>query len=335
MIQMKKRISLTGDRPTGRLHIGHLLGSLELRVRMQDEFQQFIMIANSQALTDNFDNPEKVRESTLELLKDYYAVGIDFAKNHIFLQSEINEVHEIAFYLSNFTSLQQLLQNPTLKSEIVQKNFEKSTPLGFFYYPHHQCGDILCVKADVVPVGKDQAPMVEHARDVARKFNSTYKTNVLSEPEPIFGQTKNIPGIDGNSKMGKSLNNGIYLSDDEKTLREKVFQVYTDPTRIRKTDKGHLEGNVAFMYHDAFNTNIEEVNDLKNRYVNGTVGDVEVKEKLFIAMNNYLSPIREKRIHAEIKVKELYEIMKSHTLSTKSIAQQTVLEMKEAMHINI
>lgn len=330
-----KKISLTGDRPTGKLHIGHLLGSLNLRVKMQDEFDQFIMIANSQALTDNFDHPEKVKESTLELLQDYYAVGIDYSKNHIFLQSEVNEVHEIAFYLSNFTTLQQLLQNPTLKSELIQKNFVKSSPLGFIYYPHHQCGDILAVNANVVPVGKDQAPMVEHARDVARKFNSTYDCNVLVEPEAYFGTIKNIPGIDGNVKMGKSLNNCIYLSDDEATLREKVFKVYTDPTRIHKTDKGHIEGNIAFTYHDAFNDNFEEVEDLKKRYQEGTVGDVEVKEKLFIAMNKKLSPIRERRIDAKEKIKELYEVMKEHTKYTKYIASETVDKMKEAMKIKI
>jgi tryptophanyl-tRNA synthetase len=332
---MIKKVSLTGDRPTGRMHIGHLLGSLNLRVKMQEEYDQYIMIANAQALTDNFDNPAKVKESTKELLKDYYSVGIDFSLNHIFLQSEVNEVHEIAFYLANFTTLQQLLQNPTLKTEISQKNFEKSTPLGFFYYPHHQCGDILAVGANFVPVGKDQAPMVEHARDVARKFNTTYGVEALVEPQALFGVEKNIPGLDGNAKMGKSLNNAIYLSDDEETLRKKVFAVYTDPTRIRKTDKGHIEGNVAFLYHDFFNENIEEVKDLKERYVEGLVGDVEVKEKLFLAMNKKLVEIREKRFEAEKKIDMLFDMMLEHSKATKNKAKSTVDKMKVAMRIDV
>lgn len=330
---MKKRI-LTGDRPTGKLHIGHLIGSLQNRVKLQDEYDQFVMVANVQALTDNFDHPEKVRESISELLCDYYAVGIDFDKSTVFIQSEVPQVHEIFVYLANFTTVQQVSHNPTIKTEMRQKGFEKSTPLGFFFYPVHQAGDILCVNADLVPVGRDQAPMVEGTRDLARKFNETYKVNVLHEPEALFGVEKNVPGIDGNAKMGKSLGNAIYLSDDEKTLREKVFKAYTDPGRIHATDPGKVEGNVAFVYHDLFNENKREVEELKARYREGKVGDVEVKEKLFVAMNKVLTPIREKRKEAEMMKDELLEKALAGSAKVREIASGVVSEMKKAMQIS-
>lgn len=329
---MKKRI-LTGDRPTGKMHIGHLMGSLLNRVKLQDEYDQFIMIANVQALTDNFDNPEKVKVSIGELLCDYYAVGIDFSKSTVFIQSEVPQIHEIFVYLANFATLQQISHNPTIKTELAQKGFEKSTPLGFFMYPIHQAGDILCVNADLVPVGKDQAPMIESTRDLARKFNDTYKVKVLNEPKALFGVEKNVPGIDGNEKMGKSLGNGIYLSDDEKTLREKIMKVYTDPKRIHATDPGTVEGNVAFVYHDLFNANKDEVNDLKDRYTKGTVGDVEVKEKLFTAMNKVLTPIRERRMEAEKMREDLMVQALAGSKKVSVIAAEIVDRMKEAMKI--
>jgi tryptophanyl-tRNA synthetase len=329
---MKKRI-LTGDRPTGKLHVGHYIGSLQNRVKLQDEYEQFVMIANVQALTDNFDNPEKVKESITELLCDYYSVGIDFNKTTVFIQSEVPQIHEIFIYLANFATLQQLSHNPTLKTEIAQKRFESSTPLGFYIYPLHQAADILCVKADLVPVGKDQAPMVEDCRELARRFNTMYKTDVLSQPEALFGIEKNLPGIDGNEKMGKSLNNAIYLSDSEEELRKKVFLVKTDPNRIRATDPGTVEGNIVFIYHDMFNPNAAEVEDLKDRYRKGTVGDVEVKEKLYIAINNFLKPIREKRSEAEAKKDELLSIALQNSKKVSSIAQGVVDTMKDAMKI--
>lgn len=330
---MKKRI-LTGDRPTGKLHIGHLLGSLRNRVKLQDEYEQYVLVANVQALTDNFDNPGKVAESIKELLCDYYAVGIDFEKSTVFIQSEVKQIHEIFVYLSNFVTIQQIGHNPTIKTELAQKGMEQSTPLGFFMYPVHQVGDILAVNADLVPVGKDQLPMIEMTRELARKFNTTYGVEVLHEPEALVGVATNVPGIDGNEKMGKSLNNCIYLADDEKTLREKVFKVYTDPNRIHATDKGQIEGNIAFVYHDLFNKNLEEVNDLKARYVEGKVGDVEVKEKLFVAMNKVLSPIREKRKEAEGKVDELMAKALEGSKKVSQIAEEIVNEMKSAMKIN-
>ncbi len=329
---MKKRI-LTGDRPTGKLHIGHYIGSLVNRVKLQDEYDQFVMIANVQALTDNFDNPQKVKQSIDELLCDYYAVGIDFGKSTVFIQSEVPKIHEIFVYLANFVTIQQISHNPTIKTELRQKGFEKSTPLGFFMYPIHQAGDILCVNADLVPVGKDQAPMIESTRDLARKFNETYKCKVLNEPKALFGVEKNVPGIDGNEKMGKSLGNGIYLADDEKTLREKIMKVYTDPARIHATDPGKIEGNVAFAYHDLFNDDKNQVADLKARYVKGQVGDIEVKEKLFVAMNKVLAPIREKRIEAEKIKGDLLVAALTGSKKVSQIAAGIVGQMKEAMEI--
>lgn len=330
---MKKRI-LTGDRPTGKLHIGHFLGSLQNRVKLQKEYEQFVLIANVQALTDNFENPEKVAESMYELLCDYYSVGIDFEQSTVFVQSEVKQIHEIFVYLSNFVTIQQISHNPTIKTELAQKGMEQSTPLGFFMYPIHQVGDILAVNADLVPVGKDQLPMIETTRDLARKFNTTYNVSVLHEPEALVGVEKNVPGVDGNEKMGKSLNNAIYLSDDEKTLREKVFKVYTDPNRIHATDPGTIEGNIAFVYHDLFNENKEEVEDLKNRYKLGKVGDIEVKEKLFVAINKVLTPIREKRREAELMKDELMSKALEGSRKVSEIAEGIVDKMKSAMKIN-
>jgi len=328
----KKRI-LTGDRPTGKLHIGHLMGSLLNRVRLQDSYDQFVMVANVQALTDNFDNPEKVRESILELLCDYEAVGINFNKTTVFIQSEVSQIHEIFVYLSNFVTIQQISHNPTIKTELAQKGFETSTPLGFFMYPIHQAGDILCVNADLVPVGKDQAPMVEGTRTLARKFNETYKMKVLNEPRALFGVEVNVPGIDGNAKMGKSLSNAIYLSDSRDELRAKVFKTFTDPNRVHVSDPGRIAGNVVFVYHDLFNANKKEVDDLKERYKKGKVGDVEVKERLFEVMDKKLSVIREKRKVAEKHKNELLERALAGSNKVGKIAEKIVGEMKEAMKI--
>jgi tryptophanyl-tRNA synthetase len=330
---MKKKTILTGDRPTGQMHVGHYIGSLRNRVQLQHEYDQHVMIANVQALTDNFDSPEKVKNSIEELLCDYYAVGIDYDVSTIFIQSEVPQIHEIFIYLANFATLQQLSHNPTIKTEIAQKGFESSTPLGFYIYPIHQAADILCVKADLVPVGKDQAPMVEDCRELARKFNQTYSVDVLSQPQALFGASINVPGIDGNAKMGKSLNNAIYLADSEEELRKKVFMIKTDPNRIRATDPGTVEGNTIFIYHDTFNTDTAEVDDLKDRYRKGTVGDVEVKQKLFEAMKKTFEPIRERRKEAEGKKKDLLEIVLENNKKVRARAQSVVDEMKEAMKI--
>lgn len=332
MENRKKRI-LTGDRPTGRLHIGHLFGSLLNRVKLQDEYEQFILIANIQALSDNYENPNKVRESIEELLCDYYAVGIDFDKTTVYIQSEVPEVHEIFVYLSNFATVQQIAHNPTIKTELKQLKMEVSTPLGFYMYPIHQAADILLVNADLVPVGRDQAPMVEDTREIAKKFNKTYGVEVLNRPQALFGVEKNVPGTDGNAKMGKSLNNCIYLSDSEEELRKKVMRVYTDPTRIRVTDPGHVEGNVAFAYMDLFNEDIKEVEDMKNLYREGKISDVAIKERLFEVMNAKLKPIREKRIIAEGMKKELLQKALDGSKRVQVIARGIADQMKESMKI--
>ncbi|MCX7996866.1 MAG: tryptophan--tRNA ligase [Patescibacteria group bacterium] len=329
---MKKRI-LTGDRPTGKMHIGHLIGSLRNRVKLQYEYDQFVMVANVQALTDNFHNPEKVKESIGDLLCDYYAVGIDYDVTTVFIQSEVPQIHEIFIYLANFATVQQLSHNPTIKTELAQKGFEKSTPLGFYIYPIHQAADICCVKADLVPVGRDQAPMVEDCRELARKFNQTYGVSVLHEAQALFGASRNLPGIDGNAKMGKSLNNAIYLADTTEELRKKVFMIKTDPNRIRATDPGTVEGNTIFIYHDTFNENTAEVEDLKERYRRGTIGDVEVKQKLYDAMERQLGPIRERRREAEGKKAELLERVIENNNRVRAIAQEVVDQMKDAMKI--
>jgi len=328
----KKRI-LTGDRPTGKLHIGHLMGSLRNRVRLQDEYDEYVIVANVQALTDNFDNPKKVKENIQELLCDYYAAGIDFNKATVFIQSEVPAIHEIFMYISNFATVQQVQHNPTIKTEIAQKGLENSTPLGFFIYPVHQAADIFCVNADLVPVGKDQAPIIEDSRVLARKFNNTYGVKLLHEPEALFGTEVNVPGIDGNSKMGKSLNNCIFLSDSEEELRKKVFQVYTDPARVHATDPGKIEGNVAFMYHDLLNRNKEEVEEMKDLYRKGEIKDVEVKERLFEVMNEYLKPIRERRVEAEGMKDELLAKALDGSKKVQVIAKDIVEQMKEAMEL--
>jgi len=328
----KQRI-LTGDRPTGKMHIGHYIGSLKNRVELQHDYETFILIANIQALSDNFDNPGKVRASIEELLCDYYAVGIDFQNTRIYIQSEVSQVNEIFVYLSNFVTIQQLSHNPTIKTELKLRGFETSTPLGFFYYPIHQVADILCVNANLVPVGRDQAPMVEDSAEIARKFNNAYNVKVFNEPKPLFGMERNLVGTNGNEKMSKSLNNAIYLADTEEELKKKVFSVYTDPNRVRITDPGKIEGNVAFVYHDLFNSNTQEVEDLKARYQAGQVGDVEVKEKLFVAMNNYLAPIREKRLEAEKRKPELLAKALEDSKYTSSVAAGILDQMKSAMQI--
>lgn len=331
-MEKRKRI-LTGDRPTGRLHIGHLLGTLQNRVLLQDEYEEFIIVANIQALADNFANPDKVRENIEELLCDYYATGLDFDKATVFIQSEVPEIHEIFMYLSNFATVQQVQHNPTIKTELIQKGLGDSTPLGFFLYPIHQTADILCVNADLVPVGKDQAPMVEDTRQLARKFNRTYGVELLNEPQALFGTQINVPGIDGAEKMGKSLNNCIYLSDSEEELRKKVFKIYTDPNRIHATDPGKVEGNIAFVYHDLFNQNVEEVSEMKSLYESGQIKDVEIKERLFEVMNEKLAPIRVRRIEAEGMKKELLEKAVVGSQKVSGIARGIADSMKEAMKL--
>jgi tryptophanyl-tRNA synthetase len=329
---MKKRI-LTGDRPTGKMHLGHFVGSLKNRVKLQDSYDQFVMIADVQALTDNFEDPEKVRASIKEVLLDYLAVGIDPKKTTILIQSMIPEIAELTVFYLNLVTLERVLRNPTVKDEIKQKGYGKSIPAGFAMYPVSQAADITVFNADLVPVGEDQLPMIEQTREIVRKFNSLYGDTFV-EPKALVGDIKRLSGIDGGSKMGKSLGNAIYLSDSEEELKKKVMGMYTDPTRIHATDPGKVEGNPVFVYHDAFNPNKDEVADLKARYRDGKVGDIEVKEKLFVALNNLLKPIRERRAEFEKNPEELDKILKEGTAKAREVAKETMAKVRRAMKID-
>jgi tryptophanyl-tRNA synthetase len=328
----KKRI-LTGDRPTGRMHLGHYVGSLKNRVKLQGSYDQFVMIADVQALTDNFENPEKVRDNIKEVLLDYLAVGIDPTKTTILIQSMIPEIAELTVFYLNLVTLERVLRNPTVKDEIKQKGFGQQIPAGFVMYPISQAADITVFNADLVPVGEDQVPMIEQTREIVRKFNSLYG-DVFTEPEALVGEIKRLPGTDGATKMGKSLGNAIYLSDSEEELKKKVMSMYTDPNRVHPTDPGKVEGNPVFIYHDIFNPDKAEVEDLKNRYKEGKVGDIEVKEKLFIALNNFLTPIREKRKEFEGKDEILDQILKDGTAKAREVAKETMKKVRGAMKID-
>ena len=337
---MAKKIILTGDRPTGRLHLGHYVGSLKNRVKLQNsgEFETFIMIADAQALTDNAKNPEKVRQNVLEVTLDYLAVGIDPAKSTIFIQSQIPELPELAMFYANLVSIARLERNPTVKTEIKQKNFGEGVPSGFVFYPISQAADITAFKATHVPVGEDQAPMIELTREIVRSFNQTYQKDVLIEPEMILaneGLERRLPGITGmNDKMSKSLNNGIYLSDTYEEMRDKVMKMYTDPDHIRIEDPGKIEGNVVFAYLDVFARDKQKVAELKRHYQQGGLGDVAVKKYLIEELDFILKPIRERRAELARNPDTIYEILRQGTARAKNVAAQTLKEVKTAMKIN-
>jgi tryptophanyl-tRNA synthetase len=328
----RKRI-LTGDRPTGKMHLGHFVGSLKNRVKLQDSYDQFVMIADVQALTDNFEDSEKVRNNVKEVLLDYLSVGIDPTKTTILIQSMIPEIAELTVFYLNLVTLERVLRNPTVKDEIKQKGFDQNIPAGFAIYPVSQAADITIFNANLVPVGEDQLPMIEQTREIVRKFNSLYG-EVFTEPEALVGEVKRLPGIDGNAKMGKSLGNAIYLSDSEEELKKKVMSMYTDPNRVHSTDPGKVEGNPVFIYHEVFNHDHAEVTDLKNRYKEGKVGDIEVKEKLFAALNAFLMPIREKRREFEGKDELLDQILIDGTEKAREVAKETMKKVKTAMKID-
>lgn len=329
---MKKRI-LTGDRPTGPLHLGHYVGSLLNRVRLQDEYEQFVMIADVQALTDNFENPEKVRDNVKELLLDYLAVGIDPEKTTIFIQSMIPEIAELTVFYLNLVTLERVLRNPTVKDEIRQKGFEKSLPAGFAMYPVSQAADITFLNANLVPVGEDQLPMIEQTREIVRKFNVLYG-ETLVEPEALLGTVKRLPGTDGGNKMSKSTGNAIYLSDEANVVTKKVMSMYTDPSRIHPTDPGKVEGNPVFIYHDVFNTNKDEVEEFKKRYRDGTVGDVEIKTRLAEVLNELLTPIRERRKELASNQDGLNQILALGVEKTRVEAKETMKRVRKAMKID-
>ena len=328
---MIKRI-LTGDRPTGPLHLGHYVGSLQNRVRLQNEYDTYILVADVQALTDNFEHPEKLRANVLEVAMDYLAVGLDPAHTKFVIQSMVPELTELATYFMNLVTVATLERNPTVKEEIKQRQFTRGVPVGFWSYPISQAADIAIFKADLVPVGDDQLPMIEQTREIVRRFNSLYG-KVLVEPKAMVGEVARLPGTDGGAKMSKSLDNCIYLSDTSETLRKRVMSMFTDPTRIHPTDPGHVEGNPVFTYHDAFNPDKAEVDELKERYRQGKVGDVEVKQKLFATLDRFLAPIRERRAIYQAEPDKVREILIDGTRKGRALAQATMDDVRRAMKI--
>lgn len=343
-----KKIILTGDRPTGRLHVGHYVGSLKRRVALQDsgEYDKvYIMIADAQALTDNADNPEKIRQNVVEVALDYLACGIDPAKSTVFVQSYVSELCELTMYYMNLVTVSRLQRNPTVKNEIKMRNFETSIPTGFFCYPISQASDITAFKATTVPVGEDQMPMLEQTKEIVHKFNSTYG-EVLTDPEILLPDNKaclRLPGIDGKAKMSKSLGNCIYLSEEPEEIRKKIMSMYTDPNHIRVEDPGSLEGNTVFTYLDAFCTDghfrefwpdYNNLDELKEHYQRGGLGDVKVKKFLNNVIQAELEPIRERRKEYQKDIPYVYEVLKKGSEKAREAAAQTLHEVRDAMKIN-
>jgi tryptophanyl-tRNA synthetase len=344
-----KDIILTGDRPTGKLHLGHYVGSLMNRVKLQNEGnyeKMYVFIADSQALTDNFDNPSKVRSNILEVMLDYLAVGLDPKKVTFFIQSMIPELTEYTFYFMNLVTVNRLMRNPTVKNEVAQKNFGESMPSGFLNYPVSQTADITLFNATVIPAGVDQEPMIEQANEIVRKFNSIYG-ETLKECKILLPENEvccRLPGIDGNAKMSKSLGNCIYLSDSMEELHDKVMKMYTDPNHIKVTDPGKIEGNIVFTYLDAFCTDnnyfkkylpdYKNLDELKEHYKRGGLGDVKIKNFLFNILNEILTPIREKREELSRNPEAIYEILKKGTEEAQAVAKENIKFFKQAMKID-
>lgn len=328
---MKKKRILTGDTPTGKLHLGHYVGTLENRVRLQDEYETFIILADTHALTTLSGTPEVIKEYTRQVLLDNLAVGLDSNKVIFFVESEVPEIYELAAIFSMYVTHGRALRNPTIKDEIKMKGLGDKFSLGFVNYPIYQAADILCVKGELVPVGVDQEAHLEQTREIARVFNKMAGREIFPEPKGLIGRVGKLMGTDGNPKMGKSLGNVIYLSDSSEVVRERIMNMYTDPKRIHPTDKGTVEGNPVFAYHDAFNDNKEEVLDLKKRYQEGTVGDVEVKQRLTEALNRFLDPIRARRAKFEKNPALVEKILEDGSRKTRKEAQKTLQEVKKAM----
>lgn len=330
----KKKIALTGDRPTGKLHLGHYVGSLSARVKIQEEYQQFVMIADAQALTDYAHEPQRVRENILEVALDYLSVGINPQKTTIFIQSLIPPLAEITMYFLNLVTWNRLKHNPTVKLEIQQKGYGEEVPAGFMIYPVSQAADITAFKAEIVPVGDDQLPMIEQTGELVRKFNRMYNTEVLVEPKPILSSIARLPGIDGKAKMGKSLGNAIFLSDSPDVITKKVKSMYTDPNHLRVEDPGKVEGNPVFTYLDAFATDIAKVDELKAHYQRGGLGDSVVKKYLLEVLLSFLEPIRKKREGFAKDPQHVMDILAKGTESANIVAHQTLSEVRKAMGID-
>jgi tryptophanyl-tRNA synthetase len=331
---MSKKIILTGDRPTGPLHLGHYVGSLKQRVELQHTYTQYVMIADVQALTDNFETPEKVRNNIIEVALDYYAVGIDPNISTIFVQSCVPEIAELSVYFLNLVTVNRLMRNPTVKAEIEQKEFGPSIPAGFLVYPVHQAADIAIVKAELVPVGADQLPMIEQHNEIIRAFNRIYNTPLFPEAEAYIPKVASrLPGIDGKAKMSKSLGNAIYLSDSADIVQQKVMKMYTDPNHLKVSDPGKVEGNTVFTYLDVFDPYPQEVAQLKEQYQQGGLGDVVLKRRLADVLNSFLDPIRARRATYASDPQAVYTMLQSGTAKTRAVAAETMRSVKEAMKI--
>jgi tryptophanyl-tRNA synthetase len=331
----KKTIVLTGDRPTGPLHLGHYVGSLKNRLILQETAKQYIMLADVQGLTTHFEHPEKVRESVIEVALDYLAVGIDPQKSTIFIQSMIPELFELTVYYLNLVTVNRLKRNPTVKAEMQSHKYGEHVTAGFLMYPVSQAADITFVKATVVPVGHDQLPMIEQTNEIVRSFNRTYKCDVLVEAEGVVPKIAGrLPGIDGKAKMSKSLGNAIFLCDEPDVLKSKVMKMYTDPDHIRASDPGKIEGNVVFTYLDIFDPDKAKVQELKDRYQKGGLGDITVKNYLFEVLEALLKPIRERRKKLAQDKDAVLNIVLKGTEKTRKVARETMKEVREVMHLN-
>ncbi|WP_159316676.1 tryptophan--tRNA ligase [Streptococcus pyogenes] len=338
---MTKPIILTGDRPTGKLHLGHYVGSLKNRVFLQNEnkYKMFVFLADQQALTDHAKESELIQESIGNVALDYLSVGLDPKQSTIFIQSQIPELAELSMYYMNLVSLARLERNPTVKTEIAQKGFGESIPSGFLVYPVSQAADITAFKANLVPVGNDQKPMIEQTREIVRSFNHTYHTDCLVEPEGIYPENEKagrLPGLDGNAKMSKSLGNGIYLSDDADTVRKKVMSMYTDPNHIKIEDPGQIEGNMVFHYLDIFARKEDQadIEAMKEHYQIGGLGDVKTKRYLLDILERELAPIRERRLEYAKDMGEVFHMLQEGSQKARTVAAKTLSEVKSAMGIN-
>jgi len=328
-----KKIILTGDRPTGKLHLGHYLGSLLNRVKLQDKYDEFIMIADAQALTDNANKPQKVRDNILEVALDNLACGLNQKKVTIFIQSMVPEITELFMYFLNLVTLARLQRNPTVRLEMKQKSFTANVPVGFLVYPISQAADILAFKPALVPVGEDQLPMIEQTNEIAEKFNKTYG-KIFHKIEALVPKFSRLPGIDGKNKMSKSLNNAIYLADSYEEIKKKVMSMYTDPNHIHVNDPGKVEDNIVFIYLDIFDPDKKQLEKIKEHYRRGGVGDIAIKERLINILEKLIKPIRERRKKLAESPKEILKILKNGTAKAREIADKTLTEVKQVMKIN-
>ncbi len=330
----KQLVALTGDRPTGPLHLGHYIGSLANRLVLQDTHKQYVMIADVQALTDHYDKPEKVRENVLQVAYDYLAVGIDPTKTTIFIQSCIPQIAELTVFYLNLVTVNRLRRNPTVKAEIQQKGYQENLTAGFLCYPVSQAADITFIKAQVVPVGEDQLPMLEQTNEIVRTFNRLYKTDVLVEAQALIPKIARLPGTDGQAKMSKSMGNALYLSDPSDVVAKKVMGMYTDPEHLKVTDPGRVEGNTVFAYLDAFDPRTDEVAELKEHYRRGGLGDVVVKKRLIDVLEQFLTPIRQRRAEFEKNKDYVMGVLKEGVAQTEAVAHRTMAEVRQAMKLD-